>query len=401
MKTILLAAGSSSRMSPIGDKNFLSFSGKPLMLHLLENAQAAGSNDFIIVANAENQAQVELLCANHDFLKDAVIVVQTDLNEGMAGGVRAALPNIDDQAAGLVLNGNDYVLPAAIAQVIETGQRNDGALLGQVQEKYFPGGYLQVDGENRIKSIIEKPGAGNEPSNLVNIVVHYFSKMGELKSALDGARSDQDDVYEVALDQLFQTKNFKAVHYKGPWQAIKYPWHVLDMMNIIMSNQETQISQAAEISDRAIIKGDRIVVASGAKIFENAVICGPCYIGENVVIGNGALVRHAYIGKNSVIGYNTEIARSWLNSNVTTHIAYIGDSVIDSGVNFGAYSCTANLRLDQKSVGVCVKDKKIDSGHQKLGAIVGKNVQIGVGAKLMPGSKVDKNTAIRPNEVWF
>lgn len=401
MKTILLAAGRSSRMSPIGDKNLLSFCGKPLMLHLLENAQTAGSDDFIIVTNQENQSRIEAFCAGHDFLEKAVVVVQDNLSEGMAGGIRAALSNIEEQDSILVLNGNDYVLPSAIKEVIQVGQRNDGALLGQVREKYFPGGYLQVGGENQVKSIIEKPGAGNEPSDLVNIVVHYFAKMGDLKAALSQAQSDQDDVYEVALDQLFQTKNFKAVQYAGPWQAIKYPWHVLDMMNVAFMNQKTSISERAEISQRATIKGDRVVIAPGAKIFENAVICGPCYIGKNAVVGNGALVRHAHIGENNVIGYNTEVARSWLGSNVTTHIAYIGDSIVDSGVNFGAFSCTANLRLDQQSVKVLVKEEKINSGREKLGAIVGENVQIGVGAKLMPGSKVDKNTFIRPNEIWF
>jgi|GEM_PF-3789831 len=37
MKTIFLAAGRSSRMDPISDKNFLDFLGEPLLLHLLRN----------------------------------------------------------------------------------------------------------------------------------------------------------------------------------------------------------------------------------------------------------------------------------------------------------------------------------------------------------------------------
>jgi len=400
MKTIFLAAGRSSRMAPIEDKNFLNFCGEPLILKLLKNAQTAGCDDFVIVSNQENFEQITTLCQKVDFLANSQVVVQKNLDTGMAGGIMSALEKTNTEEDILILNGNDLVTPKVITEVIKTGSENDGAILGQVRETYFPGGYLQVDGNNNISSIIEKPGVGNEPSKLVNIVVHYFKKSDTLKNTLNTVTSDKDDLYEVALDQLFKSQNFKAVTYNGPWQAIKYPWHVLEMMSIFLSSQETYISDEAQISQSATIKGDRVIIEAGVKIFENAVICGPCYIGKNVTIGNGVLIRHAHIGQNTCIGFNTEIARSWINRDVTTHIAYIGDSVIESGVNFGAYSCTANLRLDKRDVRVKIKDNLIDSHHQKLGAIVGKNVQIGVGAKLMPGSKVDKNVLIRPNTVW-
>ena len=400
MKTIFLAAGHSSRMQPIEDKNFLEFCGEPLIVKLLKNAQAAGCDDFIIVSNQSNYNQITTLCQKVEFLNHSQVIIQQDLSTGMAGGILAALKKVGPEENIIILNGNDLVTPQAITEVIKTGTQNDGAILGQIRESYFPGGYLQVDGEKKITSIIEKPGAGNEPSNLVNIVVHYFKKAGDLKQILSTVTSDQDDTYEVALDQCFKTQNLKAVMYDGPWQAIKYPWHVLEMMNIFLSSQETYISEEAQISQSATIKGDRVVIEAGVKVFENAVICGPCYIGKNTIIGNGALVRHAHIGANTSVGYNTEIARSWLNHDVTTHIAYIGDSIIESGVNFGAFSCTANLRLDKKDVRVKIKENLINSHHQKLGAIVGKNVQIGVGVKLMPGSKVDKNTLIKPNTIW-
>jgi len=283
---------------------------------------------------------------------------------------------------------------------IKTSQTCDGALLGQQVENYFPGGYLKVEGDT-IKSIIEKPGEGNEPSNLVNIVVHGFNNAGNLKSVLKDAESNADDVYEVALDTLFKTKNFKAVKYDGVWQAIKYPWHVLEMMEVLLKRTKSSTSPKAEIADSATIKGDNVIIAAGARIFENAVISGPAYIGVNAIVGNNALVRNSIIGENSSVGYNTEIARSWLGDNVSTHIAYIGDSIIDNEVNFGAYSCTANLRLDKMSVRVKIKDDLVDSKHQKLGAIVGKGTQIGIGAKLMPGCKTPVQTLVRPGEIWY
>lgn len=400
MKTIFLAAGSSSRMYPIRDKNFLEFCGQPLLLHLLKNAHTAGCSDFIIVGNPENQAALKQICTDNEFLKSAQVTIQPDLTEGMAGGITQALSFCADDEAVLIHNGNDFVEFTAIKEVIKTVENYDGVLLGQHQNSYFPGGYLKIDEDKKVLSIVEKPGAGNEPSNLVNIVVHGFKVAGDLKDVLSKSSSSTDDVYEVALDTLFKTHQFKAVEYDGVWQAVKYPWHVLEMMDLILTNTNSFISPEADIADSATIKGDNVVIEAGVKIFENVVISGPAYIGKNAIVGNNALVRNSIIGENSVVGYNTEVARSWFGKNITSHMAYIGDSIIDDEVNFGAYSCTANLRLDKKTVRVKIKEDLIDSNHLKLGAIVGKGTQIGIGAKLMPGCKTPVQTLVRPGEIW-
>jgi len=400
MKTIFLAAGQSSRMSPIRDKNFLEFCGKPLILHLLENAHKAGCSNFVIVGNLENQLDLTQMCAEHKFLQNADIAVQLDLETGMAGGILAGLEFCEADEAVLIHNGNDLVEIQAIKDIMQATKTYDGALLGQKRENYFPGGYLKVESDKKIVSIIEKPGAGNEPSNLVNIVVHSFAKIAPLKAALKKATSKADDVYEIALDTLFKTHNFVAVEYSGSWQAIKYPWHVLEMMDLILNQTDSFISPKADIAKSATIKGKNVIIEAGVKVFENAVISGPAYISKNAVVGNNALVRDSIIGENSVVGYNTEVARSWLGKNITSHMAYIGDSIIDDTVNFGAYSCTANLRLDKKTVRVRIKDDLVDSNHLKLGAIVGMGTQIGIGAKLMPGCKTPVQTLVRPGEIW-
>jgi bifunctional UDP-N-acetylglucosamine pyrophosphorylase/glucosamine-1-phosphate N-acetyltransferase len=220
-----------------------------------------------------------------------------------------------------------------------------------------------------------------------------------LKQALEIAKSKKDDVYEVALQSLFEEKYFVAVEYSGMWQAVKYPWHVLELGEIFLAQQETNISPVAEIADSAIIKGDGVFIEDGVRIFENAVIQGPCYIGKNAIVGNNALVRNSILGEKCVAGYNTEIARSFLSPNVTTHIAYVGDSIVDRDVNFGAFSCTANLRLDHKTVRVKIKEERVDSLHEKLGAIVGAGAQIGTHAMLMPGVCIGRAKLCPPGEV--
>ncbi|MBK8021502.1 MAG: hypothetical protein IPK19_08735 [Chloroflexi bacterium] len=57
-------------------------------------------------------------------------------------------------------------------------------LAGYEREDYFPGGYLIVTGDGRITGIVEKPGAENRPSNLVNIVAHIHSSATDLFEAV-------------------------------------------------------------------------------------------------------------------------------------------------------------------------------------------------------------------------
>ena len=403
MKTIFLAAGKSSRIDPLEDKNFLEFCGKPLIQILLENAYKGGLDNFIIVGNKENKIKIEDLCKNHKFLKTAVITTQPNLEEGMAGGVIEGLKFIENTEELFILGGNDFVDPKIYKEILKQSKKYDGGILAKKVETYFPGGYLEIDETSKIKSIIEKPEEGKEPSNLVNIIGHYFKKAEILKKQIQKATSKKDDIYEVALQKCFENYHFKAIKYENYWQAIKYPWDILDMSELIIkihTPQKNFIHKTAQIAKSATIKGEHVYIDENAKIFENAVINGPCYIGKESIIGNNALVRESNIGRKSVAGYNTEIARSYIANQVTTHIAYIGDSIIDDLVNFGAYSTTANLRLDKDNVKVKIKDQLIDSKRQKLGAIIGKETQVGIHTMLMPGTKIEKKSLLFPGKVY-
>jgi NDP-sugar pyrophosphorylase family protein len=397
MKTIILAAGRSSRMFPIKDKNLLSFCGKPMLIHIIENCERGGLKDFIIVTNKNNKNNIAAIM--QEFNKSVIITEQKNLDLGMAGGVNAGLKFINDNEEVFIHNAQDYFDISAYKQILNIDQKQDGAILSQKVSKYFPGGYLKVNKDNIIQSIIEKPGEGNEPSNLVNIVAHYFRRSGDLKKALNKANSNKDDIYEKALQEVFNTQSIKAIPYKNTWQALKYPWHILDMMPIILDSQNQSIHENAYVDPKATIKG-LVIIKEGVKILNNATIIGPTYIGQNTVIGQNTLIRQSIVEKNCTIGFNTEIARSYVSHNVSTHACYIGDSVILDNVNYGAFSVTTNLRLDKKSIKMKIKDQLIDTHRDKLGSITGSKSQVGSGAKILPGRIIPPNTFINPNEIF-
>ena len=399
MRVLLLAAGRSKRMQPIPDKNFLLFNGKPLIVHQIHALMDAGFDDFVVIGGKHNLNRLRELPDKHNFgaIKYQV-VEQKNLDEGMAGAVLATKDILDDEPV-CIVSANDVVDKKAYGMVLEEALKADAEslIVGKKVDSYFPGGYLEIDDNGMIKSIIEKPEPGSEPGDLVNIVIHCHKSPAKLVKVIEQTESNNDDRYEVALDKLIKDgSRMKALEFDGFWQPIKFPWHVFKVMDFFFENMDKHISEEATIADTAVIKGN-VLIESGAKIFDNAVISGPAYIGKGVIVANNALVRGSMVNEGGVVGYSTEIARSYLDRDVWTHTNYIGDSVICRNVSFGSGAVTGNLRLDEDEISLNVKGEKMGTGTNKFGLVCGENIRVGINTSFMPGIKIGSNTIIGPS----
>jgi bifunctional UDP-N-acetylglucosamine pyrophosphorylase/glucosamine-1-phosphate N-acetyltransferase len=95
------------------------------------------------------------------------------------------------------------------------------------------------------------------------------------------------------------------------------------------------------------------------------------------------------IGRNCEIGGSSTLKNSILFDDVKAkHLAYIGDSVVGEGVNFGSGTQVANYRFDAGNVNVLTERGWVNSGRKKLGAIIGDGVRFGVLSCTMPGKLI-------------
>lgn len=385
LQALVLAAGRSKRFWPLPDKNFLQLGAKTLIENQIETLRKAGIKKIVIVGGAHNLVRLKKLFPR------TKIIEQKNLDEGMAGAVLAAEKMLTQPT--LIVSTNDVVSTAAVKKVV-TVKNCDGALLAQKVKHYFPGGYLKV-GRGRIFNIVEKPGEGKEPSSLINIVYHFFREPKKLITALKKVENKKkDDRYERALAQLFKTQKFLAIENVGVWQPVKFPWHTLDLVADFLSKiKKRRISPHAQIAKTAVISG-AVVIESGVKILDYAVVIGPTFIGKNSVVGTHSLVRDSVIGANSVVGSQSEVARALLGERVWLHRNYVGDSVIADNVNLGAGVVTANFRLDAGEVKAVVENKKVFTGRRKFGCVIGVGCRIGVNTSVMPGSLIGQNSFI-------
>ncbi|MDP2691660.1 MAG: NTP transferase domain-containing protein [Candidatus Gracilibacteria bacterium] len=394
MKTILLAAGQSKRVKPIADKNFVRVCGKFLIEWQLDALKSGGFTDIVMVGNGANLERLSQLRVEGLELR---VVEQEDLDGGMKAAMEAAKEFVFTEDEIMVVSSNDVVEASAwllVAAWLKSNSQADGAMVGYKVSRYFPGGYLKVGEDGFVKTIVEKPGEGNEPSDLVNLVIHVHRDVQGLYAALESAQSDTDDLYETALQQLFdEQKKYSVIPYDGFWQAVKYPWHLLRLTEFFLGQLERSLSPEAQIAETAVINGN-VVIEAGVRVFDQVVINGPAYIGRDSIVGNFSLVRGSSLGERCVVGSFTEIARSLLQDEVWTHKNYLGDSVIGSNVSFGSGTVTGNLRLDEGEISVEIQGEKINTRLNKLGLITGDDIRVGINTSFMPGIKVGSNTMI-------
>ena len=401
---VVLAGGASSRLWPLEEKSLIKFMGRPLLSLQLERYAQLGMDQVVIVANPENKEVIHTLVQSLPGI-NAQVVVQPE-PRGMGDALLKLEPYLAER-------GNQPIYVTQVHDLTDTSlhqkmltayQSGDALsyLAGYRVTDYFPGGYLEVGAGGRIMSMVEKPGAGNEPSDLVSIVAHIHSDAQLLLDRIraEYARPDKsDDHYERAMAGLMAERLFQVVPYEGPWQAIKYPWHVLDVMTSMLNQiQQPQIAPDVTIEEGVLIKGN-VIIEPGARLFHGATVIGPAYIGERAIVGNGALVRESMVGARAVVGYGTEVARSYMADGVHTHACQVLDSILDEEVNLSASCTTANLRIDQGPVWTSVKGERMNTGRDKLGLIAGKRAFIGVNVMTMPGIKIGRSSEIGPTTI--
>jgi UDP-N-acetylglucosamine diphosphorylase / glucose-1-phosphate thymidylyltransferase / UDP-N-acetylgalactosamine diphosphorylase / glucosamine-1-phosphate N-acetyltransferase / galactosamine-1-phosphate N-acetyltransferase len=390
---LVLAGGKGTRFQPLSiNKTLFPFLGKPLIQHVLEMLEGAGFTDILITANEENEKWIKNYKSHKLHIRSKI--------QDHAAGMGDAVLNVENEIGSqplVIINSVDIVEPSFLKAFKEKISDKYAAVTGKKTFSYMPAGYLKIEGD-KVVDIIEKPEPGTEPSDMINLVFHYFSNPKDFISILKEVTTPNDDHYEVALASLMKEKEISYIPYEGYWQKLKFGHYVIDMMNIFLNNLGSYISPNAYVSRLSVIEGD-VYIEDGARIEDFAVIKGPVYIGRNTVIGNHSLVRQSMVEEDSIIGFGSEIARSYIGPRSMLHHNFIGDSILESDVNPSYGTTTANLRFDNSSVMLKLPDKKIDTGRSKFGAIIAKGAFLGVNCSIMPGITIGENARVFPGTV--
>ena len=404
MKAVVLAAGEGVRLQPLTatrPKHLIKVGGKPILEHCFDALKAAGINEVIVVIHYMGDVIRQHFGDGKQFgLRIEYVEQKAVLGTGNA--VSVAESYIDDDF--LLVYGDLLFDKSIVKNVLDTYEKEKPAATMAVVPVDNPESYgiVDIENNNHVKLIVEKPNREEAPTNLANAGVFVFPKeiFAKVKETSASSRGEWEITDAISLLAKEGKTVFAVKVPRDDWMDIGRPWDLFEANSWMLNRMIHRV--LGQVEEGAHLIGP-VTVAETARIRSGAYIEGPAFIDEESDIGPNCYIRPCTsIGKKVRIGNACEIKNSIIMDKVHIgHLSYVGDSIIGESCNFGAGTITANYRLDSGTISMMVKDKVIDSGRRKLGTILGDNVKTGINALIMPGVKVGNNSCIGPDVIVY
>ena len=393
MQAVLLAAGNSTRMHPFGQTHKSTFVmlGRPLIATTIDGLVAKGITEVLVVASKTNGVAecIEKL--------SFPIPVRVVFSEGARGAGETLLDVQNELSDKFFLVNAHQVGAEDHIEALQKGLSDEFVtVLLKKEEDLTYYGAVKLEGDLVIK-LVEKP---KDPENFDYRIVGIYGLNKKFIKILSGVEKHHYSL-EDALSEYAGSGLVRGVVTSGDVVTLKYPFHLLGVLDFLLSRLKSSIDSNAEVAVSAKLEGE-VVVEAGAKILENAVVRGPAYIGKNSFVGNNVVLRGGVsLEEGTVVGTNTEVKHTVIGVGSSIHSGFLGDSVVGDGAKIAAFFVSGNVRLDRKNVSVVVKDEPVDSLRRDLGVMIGRNARLGIRVSTMPGVIIGKDAVIGPQTVVF
>ena len=405
---VLMASGYSTRFRPLNrrHKSLIEIGGKALLRRTLEGL--SDIVDKLVIVYREGEREIV-----EEYVRDldvSLVEHKRELIKGSRSVLKVAYPEISDFDKIVMLAPYHIGAPEILKDLLRLLEESEVGLVLAPKKGTEQYGNAIVEGD-RIVRVLEKKrvSIGRKISAIYAFRSSFVDKVVEQGDALYDRLGEA--VLEFLLDELARSKGIPFITASLP--SLKYPRHALDRLEFLLPRLYKRYSYLERLEGPnikgTVLVGEGVEIKHGAYI-ENAVILDGSivyeyatiknsFIGREVTIGNYAFVRDSSIGGRSIIGSYMEIARSVIEQDVHTHSGFIGDSVIDVGSRIGAGTITANRRLDRKSIVAMTPKGNIETRRDRLGAILGREVKVGIHVSFMPAAIVGSRSIIYPKAI--
>ena len=166
-------------------------------------------------------------------------------------------------------------------------------------------------------------------------------------------------------------------------ERLVYPWDLLDWQGRVIKGMK---GNAGSGKDGVHVLG-MLRLGKDSIVLPGVVVEGCAGVANVGVVGVGGLAGEL---KNCIVGNGTFIS----------HLSYAGDSIIGDDVNFGAGTVCSNFRHDGEEHRMMAGGRLVETGRNKLGAVIGDHVRFGANTVVLPGRVVPPGTWTMPGEVF-
>ncbi len=366
MQAVILCAGKSTRTYPLTlsrPKPLLPLVNKSILEWNLAELEGVVEEAVLIVGY---KAEMVKEAIGDRF--GSIRIVYTEQQQQLGTG--HAVLQAADRLRGpfLVLNGDDVY---SRDDFLRLSGAQAAALVCEVANPSLYGVY-QVDADGRVLDLEEKPA--KPKGNLANLGCYKFP-LEVLQYLRNTPRSERGEIeITSAIRALAMDRPFYAVRRSGRWLPTGFAWDLLKNARSLWIegavparsvHSSSRIHPAATVLEPVHI-GPRCEVAAEAVIGPYTVLVADCKVDPAAVVSGSVVMQGSVIGTAAVIT----------------------DSIVGRGCQLG--SCTRTLAKpgDADVVTSEVKGKRLSTGLEQLGAVLGDDVEVGSGVTFLPGVKV-------------
>ena len=427
LSIIILAAGQGTRMKSNRPKVLHHLAGKAMLQHVVDTSRTLDPDQIIVVVGHKAELVKEVMAG-----QSLTFIEQKQLL-GTGHAVAQCLAVLNSGNDVLVLTADvPLVTQSTIRSLLLDSTETDVNVLSFMPANPFGYGRIVRNSEQTVCAIVEQKDASESEQAIIEsnsgIIFMSGSRVNQLIGLLDNNNAQSEyyltDVIKHASTSGLRvnatlcsdTEEVNGVN--NQQQLSEVESHYRQRQATALMTEGVKLYDPARIDIRGQVTVGRDVVIDINCIFE-----GEVYLGDNVHIGAGCIIRNTKIESNteilpmtmiddSTIGHGAIIGpfsrlrpgtecsdKTKIGNFVETkkatigkgskvsHLSYVGDATVGKNVNIGAGTITCNYDGANKYQTIIEDDVFIGSDSQLVAPVT-----IGRGATIGAGSTITRNT---------
>lgn len=305
LKGLVLSGGRGTRLRPLthtAAKQLVPVANRPILFHVLDNLQKAAVNDVGIVISPETGQAIRDAVGDGGAWGMSVSFIEQTEPLGLAHAVKVARPYLGGDAFVMYLG--DNLIGSGIESFRDEFEKSAAVASILLKEVDNPSsfGIAEVDGQQRVLSLVEKP---KQPqSNLALVGIYFFT--AKIHDAIDKIAPSWRGELEItdAIQFLLSQGDKVLSHRIDAWWLDTGKKDDLLTANTVVLDEWVQRKIDGEIDGLSQVTG-RVQLGKGSRVV-NSTVRGP------VVIGDDVLVENSFVGPFTSIGNGCRIVSSVL-----------------------------------------------------------------------------------------